>query len=358
MKCVFVTGGTGGHIYPALTLAKIVQKETNDNEVVFIGNNDRMEAKIIPEYGYRFYGLTSKGLAGSLKQKGKALALVPKAFLEARKILKAEHAQICVGFGGYVTTPVILAAKSLGIKTILHEQNSVFGKANQVIANQVDAIVTCYEQVAGLRAKNVHLLGNPRASEVTLVQPDFQVLDELQLDSEKKKILIVMGSLGSSSVNERMANALGPLSEQYEIILVSGHAHFEETKALFTKTKVHVLPYINQLAVIDGIDLLICRAGATTAAEICAKGTLAILIPSPYVANNHQYFNALALKQQGACELLEEKEIDQVQLETLVHAILDDEAKQRSMKEQALALGKPNAAYDMLALLHHVLEVK
>ncbi|MGL5978127.1 MAG: undecaprenyldiphospho-muramoylpentapeptide beta-N-acetylglucosaminyltransferase [Erysipelotrichaceae bacterium] len=354
MKCLIATGGTGGHIYPALSLAHIIKNEQPDSAVVFVGNADRMEATLIPEKGYPFYGLQAKGLAGSPIDKLKALLLVPKAFFDARSIINKEEIEIVVGFGGYVSTPVLLAAKSKGCKTIIHEQNSIFGKANRAVAKTVDAIVTCYDDVATSYGEKVMKLGNPRASEAVLDVYDPSLLNDLALDAGKKTILIVMGSLGSSSVNALMKDALSQLSLDYNCILVSGKAYEETTRAAFAKTAVHVVPYVNQGAIIDGIDLLICRAGATTAAEICAKGTPAILIPSPYVANNHQYYNAMALYEQGACELIEEKDLNQARLFEVASNILEDENLRNQIKQRASALGTRNAAYDLLALMQRL----
>lgn len=354
MKAVFVTGGTGGHIYPALALANHVKEQ--GNEVVFIGNEDRMEATIVPQAGYPFYGLKSKGLARGIVEKGKAVLLLPMAVLKARNILKKEKCDICVGFGGYVTTPVILAAQSLKIKTILHEQNSIFGKANKIVAKNVDAIVTCYEDVVTSTKDNVYLLGNPRASEVVKVREKDPLFETLGLDEKKQKILIVMGSLGSTSVNAKMMEAVETLGLEYEIILVSGKQYYDETVKLYKDTPIHIVPYVNQLAMMDQVDLLIARAGATTAAEICAMGSVAILIPSPYVANNHQYYNALALYKAGAVEMLEEKELEKDNLETLIHSILNDQEVQKNMRIKAKELGKVNAAQELYDLMQRLVE--
>lgn len=354
MKAVFVTGGTGGHIYPALSLANYVKEQ--GNQVVFIGNEDRMEADIIPQAGYPFYGIKSKGLAGSIVEKGKALVMLPMAIVKARKILKKENCDICVGFGGYVTSPVILAAQSLKIKTILHEQNSIFGKANQIVAKNVDAIVTCYENVVENAEDKVYLLGNPRASEVDFVREKDPLFEVLGMNENKQKILIVMGSLGSTSVNNKMKIALRDIGVEYEVILVSGNQYFEETKRMFQDSNIHVVPYINQLAMMDQVDLVIARAGATTAAEICAMGSVSILIPSPFVANNHQYFNALALANAGAVKMLEEKEINKENLENLIHGILNNPNVQNELRTNAKKLGKKDAAQQIYALMQRLLE--
>ncbi|MGL5541304.1 MAG: undecaprenyldiphospho-muramoylpentapeptide beta-N-acetylglucosaminyltransferase [Erysipelotrichaceae bacterium] len=354
MKVLITTGGTGGHIYPALSLAKFLELDREPHEVVFVGNHDRMEATLIPQRGYRFYGLQTKGLAGSLVDKLKALALLPKAYWQARAIIKKEGIDLCIGFGGYVSTPVLLAAQHVGCKTIIHEQNSIFGKANQAVAANADRIVVCYDGVASQYGDKVVSLGNPRASEVATYHFDAAAFERLHLDQSKKVILIVMGSLGSSSVAKIMSESLEDLATDYNVVFVSGKAHYEQTKQLFANSSVVVVDYIDQLAILDKVDLLICRAGATTAAEICAKGVAALLIPSPYVANNHQYYNALALYEQQACEMLEEKAVNKQALEAKVRGILENEQLHASLCAHAFALGKPDSAQALIALMKKV----
>ncbi len=346
MKLVIVTGGTGGHIYPALALAKAWSD--SEGEVVFIGNYDRMEAKLIPEANFKFYGLKSKGLAGNLINKLSALALVPYTTLQARKILKKEQADIVIGFGGYITTPVLLAAQQLKITNLIHEQNSIFGKANKLVSKKVDKIITCYDNVDTNYPEKTINLGNPRASEIVTNQFDEVSFNKLGLDPTKKKILVVMGSLGSSSVNELLAPTLDKLSENFEVVLVSGKNDYESSKARYLNSNVKVVDYIDQGRMVQGFDLIICRAGATTAAEICALGTLALLIPSPYVANNHQLFNALQLSDRQAALLVEEKDLNKNLVYTKVSSVLNDEQLANYIKANALKLGKRDAITNII----------
>ncbi len=165
MKIGIVTGGTGGHIYPAIALAQMFEKVHPDCEIVFFGNDDRMESNLIPSYGYRFLSLHTSGLVGSVFSKGKAVLQMVHARRVAIGYMEQEKPDLVIGFGGYVSAPVILAAHACSIPTMLHEQNSIVGKSNQLVMNKVQAIVTCYEKCNEVFPnEKIHLLGNPRAT--------------------------------------------------------------------------------------------------------------------------------------------------------------------------------------------------
>ena len=202
MKIVIATGGTGGHIYPALSLADALL-ENKDNDVLFIGSSTRMESKEIPEKGYNFKGLNVIGTNGGLTNKIKSVLLLVKARSECIKILKDYKPDVVIGFGNYISVPVILAAKKLGIKTMIHEQNSVAGKANVFLSRFVDGIIGSYnENLNQFDNSKTRILGNPRASESSKIDKDVNMYNELGLDENKSLVLIVMGSLGSESVNK------------------------------------------------------------------------------------------------------------------------------------------------------------
>lgn len=348
MKLLIVTGGTGGHIYPALALADCAMQRWKDAEILFIGNDDRMEAKEIPAHGYAFSALHTSGFSGSLWHKGKAFMQMLIAKGQAKKIIKQFQPDVVIGFGGYVSAPVMLAASSLGISTMIHEQNSIIGAANRLVMGKVDAIVTCYEKCNEIFHGNVRLLGNPRATLAAQTPFDEAYFLSLGLSPAKRTVLIVMGSLGSTSVNEVMKDALVAIPEGIQVLYVSGRNNYEEMKDCFDNPDIHVVDYVRTLSILDHIDLLVCRAGATTIAELSAKGIASILIPSPYVAHNHQYFNAMQLCEQGAALMIEEKDLCADTLNAKMHELLDDPLRLADVAACAKKMGKPNAADDML----------
>lgn len=351
MKIAITTGGTGGHIYPALALSDVFIRNHDKKDVVFIGSTNRMEATIIPNEGYTYYGLDVLGLKKGIANKVSILVKTSKAYFAAKKILKKEQPNIVIGFGGYVSAPVMLAARHLKIPTMIHEQNSVVGKSNHLLEKKASGIVTCYEEVKSqLKNPKVENFGNPRATLASESVFDKEYAKSLGMREDVPNILIVMGSLGSSTVNEVLLEILPKLSKMdAHFIWVSGKSDYEKIKSSINYDNIVVVDYIKQLDIIKGIDVMLCRAGATTSAEVCSAGVASILIPSPYVAHNHQYYNAKALADVKAAWMLEEKDVSEDSLSKLLEEILSNPNEVEFRKKNALALGKPNAAYDILS---------
>ncbi len=350
MKIMIATGGTGGHIYPALALAEgAKQRYGEKTEILFVGNDDRMEASLIPEKGYPFLPLHTSGLVGNIVDKAKAIALLMRAYRKAKTYIQTYQPQIVIGFGGYVSAPVILAAHHCGVPTMIHEQNSIIGKANQLVMKKADAIVCCYEKcLAEFDDRKTRLLGNPRATFAAQATFDEAYFRSLNLDPKRKTILIVMGSLGSSSVNDLMKNALGKIKEDCQILYVCGKNNPMDPSVFANQPHIHVVDYVDQLAILSHIDLIVCRAGATTLAEITAIGVPAILVPSPYVAHNHQFYNASVLVEQGAAVMIEEKDLSVQTLHDAISCILHNPIRMEHMKVCSRRLGKPQACWDIL----------
>lgn len=342
-RLCIVTGGTGGHIFPALALADYYCQTHDGAEVVFVGNDDRMEARLIPECGYPFHALHTKGLGPSFFSKFQALWLFLKAKQQAKQFLSQQAFDVVIGFGGYVSAPVLLAAQQLKIPTIIHEQNSIMGKANRLAKKRATAFVTSYPGMPGL------WLGNPRASLVSGAKADEAYAKSLGLDTQQPIYLVMMGSLGSSSVDAILAQCLEALPAQ--IVYASPQASLVKDS-----DHVHVVDFVQTEKLYGLLSGMICRAGATTLAEITALGLPAILIPSPYVANNHQYYNAKALVEAGAAMMIEEAELNEQRLkEVFCQAFLDESVRQ-SLSQQAKKFGKPEAAMNLAQLIDDVIE--
>lgn len=349
MRILIATGGTGGHIYPALALADAARSRYEDCEILFVGNKNRMESKEIPQHGYRFIGLEASGLSGNILNKLKALGQMSTSYVKALKIVKDFKPDIAIGFGGYVSAPVMMAAHTRKVKTMLHEQNSIVGKANKLCMKFADAIVICYEKCFDeCDRSKTRLLGNPRASIVKKHPFDQEYYNSLNLDPSKPLLLVVMGSLGSTSVNEAMIQALPEIDSKNQILFVCGRGNYETVSKAMKRDNIKVVEYVDQLAILEKVDCIICRAGATTAAEITAFGIPSILIPSPYVANNHQFYNASVLVEKKCAFMIEEKDLNANTLFEKVSRILKNECLKNEMKKNARAAGFPNASDDML----------
>ena len=351
MKVLIATGGTGGHIFPALALADDLMKKNPKNEIVFIGTKYRIEKEIIPNKGYRFIGLDISSTSGTMINKIKAVMKLVSAYFECKKLIKEEQADICIGFGNYISIPLIMAASKLNIKTMIHEQNSYVGKANIYLAKHVDLVVGCYyENIEQLSTEKVKILGNPRASAASLIKKDTQVLIDLGLNPDLKTILIVMGSLGSDSVNKVLKEAFNEMdNKDYQVLFVVGKNTSKDYLDSLQKYKnIIVKEFIDGIKVMANVDLIISRAGATTLSEITALKLPSILIPSPYVPNNHQVLNAKVLSDDEAAIMIEEKDLSAESLIKNIDELMNNDEKLRKMSKKTVNFAYINASSDII----------
>lgn len=316
MKFILTAGGTGGHIYPALSLLDEIKKDKK-NKFLYIGTKDRMEADLIPSLGIPYKGIDVYGLSKTnIKRNIKNINCIRKSYKECLKIMDEFKPDAVIAFGGYVTLPVVLAAKRKKIKVYLHEQNMIPGRTNLFLARKVNAIFTSFENMdKKLKCKNIIYSGNPVAQRAIEIKKYDKT--KLGFDKNKKLIIIVMGSLGSTSVNEKLLDFLREFHEKNtEILFITGKTSFKDLdNNLIVPSSTKLLPFFDDLpSLMKSADLIISRAGASTIAEIVATKIPSILIPSPYVANNHQYYNALALVKNKVSIMIEEKDLDKDRL--------------------------------------------
>lgn len=353
MKICIVTGGSGGHIFPAITYADYVRDHT-EHDVFFIGNDHKMESEIVPNANYEFFSIHNQGLQGSKLDKIKALFSQFSAISQAKKHLKREKPDLVFSFGGYVSVPVGIAAKLLKIPVVLHEQNAFPGKANKLLAKWSKAIVTCYPE-AFSNQENVHYLGNPRASLISETIDSDSEYKRLELETDKKTVLIVMGSQGSMAMNPKFEELIEEFDEDdYQLVLACGPLHYDAFMNEFPQAKknLKIIGFVDQKALLPRLDLIVARAGASTIAEIQSFAVPSILIPSPHVANNHQYYNAKSLEDHDACILLEEKDLNGLKLLEEINLLMEDENKRLELSENVKKMAKPDAVKD----IHHLIE--
>ena len=348
MRVLIATGGTGGHIYPALSLAKALKEENSANEFYFIGSKNRMEATEIPQAGYAYQGIDVIGMNGSIFSKLKSLWLLKKAEKECKEIIKKFNPDIVIGFGGYPSASALEAASSLKIKTMIHEQNSIIGLTNKILIKKVDKIICCYQKAyEEFPQEKTLLLGNPRASVVSHEVPK-DIYDKYGLDRNKKVVTIVMGSLGSQTVNQTMKESMNQfVGKEYQVLYVTGKPYYESMKD-YKNENVKIIPYVDDMpSLMHATDLIVSRAGASTLAELTALGVPAILIPSPYVAANHQEYNARELENNHAAKMILEKDLTGEKLISTIDSVINDQTALQILTENAKKLGKPNAVEDM-----------
>lgn len=333
MKVIVTAGGTGGHIYPALAIIDKIKEIEPKSEFIYIGTTNRMEKDIVPSLGYKYVGIEMYGLSKNVLRDLKVLTLIFKNTSKVKKIIDDFEPDIVIGTGGYVTYPVIKAAKAKGVKTFIHEQNSIPGKSNKMLAKLADRIGVSFEDsIHYFDETKTIFTGNP-CSERALATPKIS-RTKYGLSMKKKFILMVQGSLGSTSVNERMLDFLNSIDdEDYEVLYITGKASYEEfSKNSFSKN-VFIQPYVENLSgLMKDADVIVSRAGASSISEIIALKKLSILIPSPYVANNHQFFNALSVANNKAGIMLEESALTTNILKHQIKELLNDLEKQVNMR--------------------------
>ena len=353
MRAIVSAGGTGGHIYPALAIINKIKKEEPNSEFLYIGTHNRMEKDLIPSLDIPYEAIEVTGFARKLSFANiTTLFRFKKAKKRCLQIIKDFDPDIVIGTGGYVTAPVIWAAHKLGYKTFIHEQNSVVGLSNKYLIKYVDKVGVSFESTLNSFPKEkVSLTGNPCSEKALLTPPAKK--EDYGLSNDKKLVLIVMGSQGSKTINEKMEDYIYSFrNKSYEVIFITGNEYYDEIKTKRFPDNVKVFPFIKDLpSVMKITDLIISRAGASTMSEIMALGIPTVFIPSPYVTNNHQYKNALDLVNKEAALMIEEKNLNKVNFIKTIDDILDDEEKYKTIKNNVSKLGIKNSSsqiYDIL----------
>ena len=346
MKVVVCAGGTGGHIYPALAIINKIKEKESLCEILYIGTTDRMESKIIPKLGIKFIGIEMKGIdRKNILKNFSVLLKYIKAKKKVKRILNEFKPDVVIGAGGYITAPVISVAHKMKIKTLIHEQNSIPGITNKHLAKYADKIcVSLPDTINYFDNSKVVYTGNPRSEEVIKISPANK--KDYGLVQSKKLVLIVMGSLGSTTMTKKIKQLIPLFNiKDYQVIVITGNDYYKQYKSLNTPKNVAIVPYLDNLInLLKSTDLIISRAGATTISEITAIGLPAILVPSPYVTNNHQYKNAKELEKYGACRLITEEEFSKESVLPAIDEILNDDNNYFSMKNASLKLGVVDSA--------------
>ena len=306
-----------------------------------------MESEIIPKRGIEYVGLDIYGFSKNIFRDIKNVYLVSSSYHKCLKLLKEFKPDIVLGFGGYVTYPVLKAAKKLNIKTFLHEQNSVVGKTNKLLSKDIDLVAVSFLSTMSKfpKAKKVIYSGNPCGEHALTTKPIKK--SDIGLDNKEKLVIVVAGSLGSSTVNEKLKEFLRLCKKSdYQVLYITGKSHYEEfRKNTRFGSNIKVLPYLDNLAgLMRNCDLIVTRAGASTMSEILALNLPAIFIPSPYVAGNHQYYNALEIVKNNAGLMIEEDKLNGEVLFNMVTELLNDKQKYEIMKMNLRNLGKTDSS--------------
>ena len=357
MHILFAGGGTAGHINPALAIAGYFLEKEPDTKISYIGTARNLEARLVTAAGYDFYTIdvvgfkrkiTPKNILLNISAVGKAVG----ASLKVRKILKNLKPDIVIGTGGYVSGPVLREAAKLGIKTAIHEQNAYPGITTKALSSLVDRVMLAMPDAEKyLKPKNKPItVGNPVRSELTAITYE-QARKILKLNG-RPLILSFGGSLGARPINEAVSGLINHHnnSHKYYHIHATGKLGFQSTleniknRCNKISDEITIREYIDDMNVcMAAADLLICRAGAITLSELCRLSKPSILIPSPYVAENHQFHNAMTLGNKGAAKIIEEKDLTEESLIKVVEELLSDRVKLSKMAENAGKCGIANS---------------
>lgn len=359
MRVIVSAGGTGGHIFPALAIINKIKEKEPKSEILYIGTTDRMESKLIPELGIKYIGVEMKGLnRKNLLKNFEVILSLNKAIKKCKSIIKEFNPDIVLGIGGYITYPVITASTSLGYKTFIHEQNSIPGLSNKLLKNKATVIGVSLEDSLKYFGKNTNVIftGNPRSEEATNAKKVPK--SKYGLSNNKKCVLIVMGSLGSNTINQKMMDILPKFNgKDYEVLFVTGKNYYEEYSKIKLPSNVKIVEFLNDmLGVMKNVDLIVSRAGASTISEITALSLPSILIPSPYVTHNHQVKNALVLKECGAAVLLEEDKLNSNNLINNIDSILTNKEIYNKMKKASGLLSINNSATKIYNILRKTID--
>lgn len=343
MKIAITAGGTGGHIFPALAIINKIKSHDKNSKFLYFGTTDRMEKDIIPEKGIPYIGIQMKGLnRKNILKNITVLKIYLAAIKKAEVELKKFKPDIVIGVGGYITAPVLVAANHLGIKTIIHEQNSIPGVSNKLLSHFVNKICVSFkESESYFPKKKTIYTGNPRNEEILSMEKGKR--EDFGFNHKSKFIILVMGSLGSLTMTKKMKELIPSFKDKdYQVLVVTGKNYYDDYKDVKIPTNVKIVPFYDAKYMKDA-DLIITRSGASTIAEVTALLLPSIMIPSPYVTHNHQYKNAKALEDKKACKILEEKDFCKENLLSLIDDCFKKEVY-NEMRKNLKEFSCPNSA--------------
>ena len=350
MKVLIAAGGTGGHIYPGIAVAKEIMRRDETNEVLFVGTAKGLETRIVPENGFQLSLIHSAGLksVGTIA-KIKGLGLLPRSCLEARKIIRQFRPHVVVGAGGYVSGPVLMMAAIMGVPTLVMDSNALPGFTNRQLARFINKAALTFEQALPFFGKKGVVTGNP-------VRPEFFEIKPHGV-GEKVELLIFGGSQGARAINRAVTDALPFMEEMRGCLSVThqtGEVMFEDVRAAYEAAgwEADIRPYISNMAeAFDNADLIMSRAGATTCAELVAAGKAAILIPLPTAADDHQRKNAEALATAGAAKMILQSDLSGETVSRELKQAIDDPAEIVVMSLNAKRMARPDAAEAVYELI-------
>ena len=349
MRLVIAGGGTGGHLFPALAVARAVKAEESEADILFVGTEHGLEARLIPTSEFPIRFIAARGMRGTgIIRNITGATLIPWGVAQSFSILKEFKPNVVLGVGGYASGPTLVAALLMGIPTAIQEQNSVMGTTNRILARFVDSVFTAWEQTEPESAPEKTIVaGNPIRSE--LISGQREVAANHQ-DDQKLHVLVFGGSQGARSINLAITNNIDQLrdrAKQVAFIHQTGKDWVDDVRNAYTSVgfDADVKDFIHGMgSVYEWADLVVCRAGASSLAEITALGKPAILIPYPYAIGDHQAKNAAVLERNGAAKVIPDSMLQNGALVKAICNVIENRKLLKEMAANSRKLGRPEAA--------------
>lgn len=364
MKIIITGGGTGGHIYPGISLAKTLQKRDSENKIIFVGTSRGMEAELVPREGFQFYPIKVKGVQRRMCVENLySVLLFLGSLVSSFKLIGRFRPDLVVGTGGYVSGSVALVSSLMGIPTYIHEQNALPGITNKFLSLTCRKVFISFPESKDYfykKNKTVYF-GNPVRENIWKGKKE-RLISQTKLKIEKKTILIFGGSRGAGAINHTFLSCLNKIDEtfwdQWQVLMISGKEDYRNVNDRISQERfreiIAVLPYSYEIEdAYDIADLVLCRAGATTVAELTAKGLPAILVPYPYATGNHQLYNAHFLEQKNAAVVITEKELSEKKLAEVLSEMMMNEKKREKIAQNSKMVGKRGASGDIIQCIYN-----
>ncbi len=358
MRLLLAGGGTGGHLFPAVALAEKLKEQVGSAEILFVGTKQGIEYRVLPELDWNLEtvnisGFTGKGSMAKLA----VMAKLGQSIMQGRRILKRFCPDIVVGVGGYASAPLVIAAKTLSLPTLLHEQNAIPGLTNRLLARWADRVCVAFAQTTtAFTGVKAIMTGNPLRSGMTDCPP---------VSGDSPTLLVFGGSRGAKAINDAMCAAVPLIMQAHpelRVIHQTGNDDLQRVTSAYAaidSSNIKVEAFINDMAAVyREADLVVCRAGATTVAELTACGRPAVMIPYPHAAGDHQTANALALVEKEAAIMLEQAGLTGETLAAIVNSMLADQPRLQAMAAAAKKQGTSDAAEKILDVCREIIEQK
>ncbi len=366
MKVLIAAGGTGGHIYPGLAIGKEIQKRYPLAEIVFVGTQNGLEARLVPEAGFQLDFVRARGFRRKLSfDTLKTAGTLLLSLIDVARLLKRHKPDVVIGTGGYVCGAILFLAILKGIPTLMHESNALPGVTTRLLAPYLGAIAVNFEDTGKKLSERarVRVTGNPLREKILTADRNL-ARSKLHLSSQDKLVVVFFGSLGSSTMNRIMVDLLKSHADglRFKLIYGTGLRHYD---TVMTALDGQVPPGVTVSAylydadeILAAADLAVCRAGAMTPGELCVLGVPSVLVPSPYVADNHQEFNARSLETSGASVVVLEDHLNGAFLYDQITTLLDDENLRKKMSSAAKKLAKRHAGTAIIDVMDGLLAQK